>query len=86
MIEFFTIVDVTGGDLTTRAAAGYGYSGGKVHCFDNEGAAKRRRTLLANKHPKRKFAIFVTIIRNHGSIASEWITTVSFPIPAAGQG
>lgn len=87
MIEFYTVVDVTGGVLGARAKAGYRqYGPGKVQCFDNEPAAKRRRSLLANKYADRKFAIFVTVVRDHGAIASEWITDVTFHVPAGGTG
>lgn len=84
MIEFYTVVDVTNGVLTARSNAGAGgyYRYGKVHCFDNQAAAKSRRTLLANKHPDKKFAIFVTVIRDHGAIGFEWLTDVTFTIRA----
>lgn len=80
MIEFCTVVDVTPGKMRARGSL-TGWSD-KMHCFDNEGSAKRRRTQLANPHPNQQFAVLKTAITETGEVENEWITDVVFTVRA----
>jgi hypothetical protein len=72
VIETFTVLDMTRNNLSGRIDIG-SWGSGKVHAFDNEPAAKRRRTLIANKYPKQEFAILKTTITDHGGAFVEWL-------------
>lgn len=82
VIELYNVVDVTPGKFSARAGLTYRRYNEGVHAFDSPGAAKRHCTAAANRHPSRRFAILCTRISESGVVESEWITDVTFVVPA----
>jgi hypothetical protein len=70
MIELYAVLDRT--NMTARRSIGR-LRDGKTHVFDNEGAANRRRSQLANRYPDAVFAILRTTVAHDGYVTSEWI-------------
>lgn len=71
VVEFFTVVDMTPGKESARLYLGNWT--GKVHSLTSQGAAKSRRTQLANKFPDRTFRVLKTHVFPAGNVHNWWL-------------
>lgn len=72
-VDVYQVIDMTTGSISAKSQAGTRSYRGKCHSFDNERAAKSRKTLLSNRHKARTFRILHLVILEDGAVGVEWL-------------